>query len=635
MPKKFVANVREVEGSTFIQPFQAPVDAGSNAQSVKDILSIGVQAFKDVEKSRLKTQLEKETSEFIGTEEMQRVSGALQQEAQLREQTAGLLDLEGDRAALNKGDLTADEFVDQTSITAQEEQLILGAKRTTNKLHNAFVKGRISETEFKARTETILKGFINRAPGLASEFRQVAAGVLGFDPSGTALQAAFDAETSSSTLAKAQRNKIAGLLIDAGIYDSNKSADDNISENWPAFSRLLIAEKQGTLEYEAWKKTNEVSEVTDLQMLSQSAMGIHVKASNNINDIIGTKFNLLTQTDIDSIPLQERAGIIARLEQGKAAMLTGANATYDRVSDKTKISTVLKGTLDQYDTAITMLQGKVTADVYKNRATANQQLALAGITANPSDAKLISFLQLWPKGVPLSSRVSKGVHERFKHIYDALNTKGTTDPWTAVTRNQTGPDAVQSQKDLKQKVQESWKVMRNRMNDGTIDENSVAKMAEIMQGFTYASWKDPSDIQLESMDMIFTMAKDPEFVKVVKGNKLLQTQMGVSGANYSERILNSLGSDIESNLSSGQTVTLELDDGSVSFAFENINSAAAKAQVKKFNTTYVTRLNNVIRSFAHINGNTDYRRASAQLLKGGSLGNINIKLIGSDADLIK
>jgi len=633
MAKKFVANVREVAGSTFIQPFQTPTDPGNNAQSVKDILNIGLQTFKDVEKSRLKSQLDKETEEFIGTGEMKRVTGALQQESQLREQTAGLLDLEQDRAELNRGDLTSEEFIDQTSITAQEEQLILGAKRTTNKLHNAFIKGRISETEFKARTETILKGFINRAPGLASEFRQVAAGVLGFDPSGTALQAAFDADSTSSTVATAQRNKIAGLLIDAGIYDSNKSAEDNISMNWPAFSKVLTAEKQGNLEYNAWKKSNEVDEITDLQMLSQSSMGLHIKASNNINDIIGTKFNILTQTDIDNIPLQQRTAFIVQLEAGKSALLTGANATYDKVSDKSKISTVLKGTLDQYDTAITMLQGKVTANVYRNRATANQQLALSGITANPDDAKLMAFLQLWPKGVPLSARVSKGVHERFKHIYDALNTKGTTDPWKAVTRNQTGQDAVQSHKDLKQKVQESWKVMRTMMNDNTIDDDSVSKMAEIMQGFTYASWKDPSDIQLESMDMIFSVAKDPEFAKVVKDNELLQTQMAISSANYVERTLNGLGSEISFDK---DKVSLELNDGFVSF---NTNVPATNTmtprQLRELNNTYGNRLNNAIRSFAHINGSTDYRKSAAQLLKGNSLGNLNIKLIGKDSELIK
>lgn len=636
MAKKFVANAAEVAGSTFVQPFQSPVDAGNNAQSVKDILNISTEAFKDVEKFRLKSQLEKETKDFIGTEEMGRVTGAIQQEAQLREQTAGLLGLEEDRAELNRGDLSADEFVDQTSITAQEEQLILGAKKTTNKLHNAFIKGRISETEFKARTETILKGFINRAPGLASEFRQVAAGVLGFDPSGTALQAAFDAETSESNLAKAQRNKIAGLLIDSGVYDPNKSADANIAESWPAFSRLLLAEKQGTLEYDTWKKTNEVTEVNDLQMLSQSATGLHVRASNNINDIVGTKFNVLTQTDVDSIPLEERTSLIAQLQQGKAALLSGAISTYDRVTDKSKISSVLKGSLDQYDVAITMLQGKTTADVYRNQATANQQLALAGITADPSDAKLVSFLQLWPKGVPLSSRVSKGVHERFKGIYDALDTDGTTDPWSAIARGQSEPDAKQARVDLKQKVKESWKVLRNNMKSKVVDENSVSKMAEIMQGFTYASWKDPNDIQLDSMDMIFSVASDPEFAAIAQDNKTLQTQMSTSGANYADRILNSLGSEIESNLSRGQKVTLELNEGTVSFSFDGTSSsAAALAQVKKFNTTYATRLNNVIKSFAHISGSTDYRQSSAQLLKSGALGNINIKLVGKDADLIK
>lgn len=80
------------------------------------------------------------------------------------------------------------EFMDQdVSYTAEEMASITDFGKRMDKLSQmAKTAGRVGE--FKTRAEALLKQHINQMPGLERELRQSASSMLGFDPTGSAMQ---------------------------------------------------------------------------------------------------------------------------------------------------------------------------------------------------------------------------------------------------------------------------------------------------------------------------------------------------------------------------------------------------------------------------------------------------------------
>jgi hypothetical protein len=86
-------------------------------------------------------------------------------------------------------------------------------------------QGKISQQRAAIEAEVELRKAINKAPGFADQFRKTANDLLGFNPSGAALEQLFLSGPDSSTLTKGQKEMLrAQDLVDSGFYPDVTSA---------------------------------------------------------------------------------------------------------------------------------------------------------------------------------------------------------------------------------------------------------------------------------------------------------------------------------------------------------------------------------------------------------------------------
>lgn len=172
MAKQFLYDQAEIQGANYAQPYIAPTKeyVGTIAS---DLAETGKMAVTDHQVAGLQGDLQEVTGEFLAQGDME---GAVKSEEQADSKAT-------------------EEFFSEEGglddITSQEKGIIAEAQRGADKLRQANLQGRLTGDAFRAKTEAMLKSYINQTPGLSTELRKIAASTLGFDPTGSALDAAL------------------------------------------------------------------------------------------------------------------------------------------------------------------------------------------------------------------------------------------------------------------------------------------------------------------------------------------------------------------------------------------------------------------------------------------------------------
>lgn len=134
-----------------------------------------------------------------------------------------------------------DMLSEQTAgaFTPEEDQALQDAQGRLAQLRNAYnsTGTPISDIELKARVESLTKNYINRFPGLANEFRTVAANELGdYATRVSMIQAQRDAEAKAKATGGVDWEWAMKEAIKAGVFDPTKPREvwfnDLIKYNW-------------------------------------------------------------------------------------------------------------------------------------------------------------------------------------------------------------------------------------------------------------------------------------------------------------------------------------------------------------------------------------------------------------------
>ena len=657
MPK-FVANVDPVKTDAYIQDFVRPVQTTSPLELAGAAIDIASKGYEVVKKAELREELQEQSDAYINEEGMRQAAGAAELEAMLREQTAGLLDLDEERAAVSQERMSSDEFDELTTLSSQEVELIADARATTNKYWKAYQQKRISPEAFKANVEKTLKTFINRAPGLATEFRQVASGVLGFDPTGFALKHALAADETTATTSAAQETAMYNQMRNDMPWLAPHGMDQSqaLALNWPKYMRNKEAKYVSDTLFQQFSQGKDIDEHTHKQYANSAVGGWVADSQKVIDTMLGGKSQTLTQADIDNMTPERRAQLIADLEKAKAQTSARVRGTYTQLEGGW-LDTTFSPAMAVYDNTIAMLKGERTLNAFTTSNKTSIEMAKNNILATPINRQMAALLEFWPKGTPMPPSILMNTSKWYSDMFNMLNTRnGSVSPDQLATesnQNLTEEEIKERQNLVRTRVLNSWKGIKESGVD--ITDPSYRNLLDIMKGYTSGVWTDPNTIQMKSMDIVFDMAKDVEFIDVLKNNPdpRLEEQMAVAGANYLKRTFAALDAEIDNARFNPKFVQLTINDnGEMRFAVNpdtpieehygtkfgiegNIVSPTVIRNVKNLNDTFADRFNNIVKASAHLTKSTNYSEVALKLFGSDLSQRLSAGTIVLDEALLK
>lgn len=160
------------------------------------------------------------------------------------------------------------EFLDEEVSYSPQE---LGAIEDATERFEAM-KRMASQTgrnsEFKIRSEALMKEYINTMPGLATEFRRISASVLGFDPTGAELNEKM-------------------REIEEATIDSKKLMEQINNDGVSSFGMIPgeVYTKEGKQKYLMYQRTrermNELDTLAKLQSMTEEEMDIQGELARN------------------------------------------------------------------------------------------------------------------------------------------------------------------------------------------------------------------------------------------------------------------------------------------------------------------------------------------------------------------
>jgi len=315
----------------------APVQENIAASAITTIGNIGFAIDKRIRESELRTELE--TVNQI----------AAQQEAEAQSIMEG---------------------------TTAEKNEAAKMQKDINKLKNAIEAG-ANEDSMKIRAEAILKKHSARAPGYSQEFRRIAGSVLGFDPTGAATQAAFDAtEARQKQLAAIKKDyvKVTGSAVGWGTPQGTSAYVEmgNIKRQKMASDDLL-----GLV-----KNTNSLEAINARQEIPKQTEGMFVETQESVNAVynkyLGKGLIDVVDADIQSMTSEQQQAMRVELESIKA---TNELAVQDKFGsfnniEQVDMQLVTTPSIGYVDLALQRLdrtksaeQTKATNDIYLNTLT--------------------------------------------------------------------------------------------------------------------------------------------------------------------------------------------------------------------------------------------------------------------------
>jgi hypothetical protein len=626
MRKKFVATTQDINTPTVIESFIATPPKQSGVQKAAAALEAGMQAYGEYQKRELKSEVEQQASDYINPPELQQATGALSYEAALREQSAGLLDLDEEREKISRGKITQDDFNVQVQLSNQEVALIAEARRQSEVYRKAYEQKRISPAMFKANVEKTIKQYANRAPWITTELHKISSSVLGKDYSSYSIQHALAADESAAA-SEAKMNEFIYKEIfkdNPYLLDGQGTIGEQVSRALPRYSQLKYDKELFDRNSEKYKFNKEVGADNYKRDLRKAMPSFLVQPSNELNSLMGK--DSITQQDLAALSVKQKALFASALEQKKQAAITKIKGAAPAGVEETYLNSQVTALTAQYDEVIQLVHGKRMLDQYKldNELRVAEQENM--IVSNKSFASFAAMLKMIPPGTSLHASVQRQHSSTYKEIAEFLDTSNGVISPTSAINHQTA--LTPQEKEVKKRkarsvAKERWETYKQNIRTGNDVSNVSEEFNTLLRGYTAFGSSNPNAIEMNDMDMVFDFAKDKEFIDVVSAvdNPALRQQISDASTSYLNRVVAAMETDLEEDYDKAKAHIVLHDNGTVEFVrepykyFKDPETGREVYQtqpildaetLKNLNDTYGKRLTNLVRSTAHIDGSTKY-----------------------------
>jgi hypothetical protein len=312
----------------------------------------------------------------------------------------GELGLEVDRqyqveSAANEMEAERQSFLTRFDETVKGETGVPEIDTLSTELERlaAAKKMGLSETQFRVRSESILKKHIAGSPGYGREMRQRSAQILGYDPSGESVMAAFQAldaaERGNQDPMKLEQKRIAQgtqLGIPVGLYTTNRA-------EWEAKYNQI-----STLSYE--KSLLDAQDAVDVRTAPKYTAGVYVEATQAVNSTIsgvfgGKTISDISPADLNAISDEEKAGYENQLSQLKQTLRNNMAQRYPTM-DITEVDNRLEGTYIYIDDVIAAVKGERALEAVQTRIQFEEELMKHGLMNTPTGQAIRSFSLMAP-----------------------------------------------------------------------------------------------------------------------------------------------------------------------------------------------------------------------------------------------
>ena len=288
-----------------------------------------------------------------------------------------------------QGDLEGiqSEVLSSAGLTEEEQSSVDNFSSKMAKLTRMSKTG-LSETDYRIRAEAALKEHITAAPALASELRQRAGQVLGFDPTGSKMDSVFAAqEAVSAANEKAFNAKV------SQASRMNMSMNDVGSPRWEREyeDRLANLREADSI------KTKSVVDTRDLNVIAGAvSTNVEVAINTQTQELFGTNFDTLTPAQLAGLSQEERAGFISRLENLKFTLSASNRAAYPTANN---IDAALSPAIGRIDSIIARIDPNQDHTSLENKNKITMATVRSGFLNTPTGLAVATMSESAPNVV--------------------------------------------------------------------------------------------------------------------------------------------------------------------------------------------------------------------------------------------
>ena len=627
MAKQFLYDQAEIQGANYAQPYIAPTKeyVGTIAS---DLAETGKMAVTDHQVAGLQGDLQEVTGEFLAQGDME---GAVKSEEQADSKAT-------------------EEFFSEEGglddITSQEKGIIAEAQRGADKLRQANLQGRLTGDAFRAKTEAMLKSYINQTPGLSTELRKIAASTLGFDPTGSALDAALKADKLMQVSGQKRIAQMGKLLRDEGfISDPNMSDAEGIARYWPVRSEIELKHNLATKGLATLKASEDVSDINVRKVARGDVSGDLLSTIQDVKATLGIQN--ITPATLAKLSDDERQDMLFKLQQYRDVKLSTLTQRYSQISGE--VPDLYKGSFDWIDSTEKWLNNELPSELYANTQAASINRAKADLVKDPHNAAMFAMFDALPN-VPFSPELTLLVSDHanilMKSLLDKKASPNDSIEQQAEAEGLTKVQAEKLKRGFEKQLMQGWRKWKDTMTDS--DKSSLhttlLKYTRDINGY-------PNEVDTGTMDNLFEMGVDPKFAELVYhgGDKQLNLNLQEVAKTYVPRVFSSLNADMKAGpydmadyeaqiLGSGEIRFIvspvgkrdisepsKLNPDAAALVKPHVDRAEQKRKrdiennAVRLNEIYGERLNNVVKSVAHMDGHTKYDMVAVNLLASDML----------------
>lgn len=598
--------ISDPQGGGFVSGFtptpSTPDPLAVAIEGITTLGKLGKQIHTDVQVDRLKGELQTGLKDFVAAEEAEHVIGLSQQAPMLEEQTAEF-------------------FKDSGAAPAEEAALLTDMRQRIKTWDTAFKQKRISASEFKIKMDSTLKKYINMNPSIASELRQAASGSLGFDPTGSELDAIFAQQKADAQTSDEIQKATVGVMKEFGLMDPMLSVEQNVSLYGQKALSLKNSKSMIDFQYDAANKANLLSKDLQNSMANQSS-GLDIANSKQSIDV-------LLNSNIS--PIDKQTAIESQLSQIRLQY----RQKFPKLS-ASEIDNILKPMTDLATQAKDVASGKLTKESYDNIYQANTNAVLAGFSGSPEGARYLATIKMAKNLISIPSSVQKQMEKGLKALAGvetlqvrSLGTNGTYSPFNEGRELPEGGSEA-FDKWFKGSAETITK------NADPKDPEQVKQFQNIIEGIMVPMFSDPDRVKAIEYDTMLKMAGSPKFVEMLKAmpdSDRIKSKLARVSAQYGTALLQKFGTEVFDKydpsdigmksrfslkeevfgINKEKLVEINIDNSTGEFFFtpkqglEGEKASIADSVARGYTKQYASRLNDAIKLTAHLKGHTNYK----------------------------
>jgi len=473
-------------------------------------------------------------------------------------------------------------------------------QKRINKLQAAASSG-ARESSVKIKAEAVLKEFTARTPRLTNEFRNVASGVLGFDPTGAEIKSRFNEAKQAKIQLATLEKRYLSLGLESRLFGTKEGTENQI-----AIERNLSIAANANAAISAAESVGKLEAINAPIRLKEVGVGaflnVRARASSLIKDAFGKELGEISDKDISNIDATDLRTLVADLEgiglETKQAIRLQF-AGLPGIDDKA-INEAVQGTTDFLKLLSNRIDLSVTAEQVKNSNNLTNSLVKADLLDNPIIQKFMVFNELFNNlKLPPDASV-----ELLTTVGNAIN--GIVNPM-----GNANPKEVAT----------TYKEMFKAANIKDATKEQEDAFIDLTDKIVEGGLRNFTDMTIEQRDGLLSVFSDENFVEVLNKSDLdgdLKEKVTQIADNYAFKIMENAFNNAEDVLSgnvkasSSDTISdfVNVTVGKQGFvvrpnAFKNdSDKKQARNIADGLNAKWIKRLNRAMQVVANVQDGT-------------------------------